>query len=265
MNGQIDFGEIKPTRYFFAVAFVLGVLFSLTSNDGNTPPLLSFLQWQLQTLVPITLLIGANMVLLKNSRFTNLNPWFALLISGLVDSLLFAPISNLIDHWLKLEVSDNTFSTDVIHEWINVVLPITLSWLAMNSPWVLGYRIEKRQKQGVENEEEPVARQQTEFMSQVPPEKAGKLYFLKAELHYLQVVTEKGSSLVLYNLSDAVSELSAEAGVTVHRSYWVAYDAIKTLTRRGRQGVLELQNGDSVPVSRSKLKNVSELIAAREG
>ena len=84
MNGQIDFGDIKPTRYFFAVAFVLGVLFSLTSNDGNTPPMLSFLQWQLQTLVPITLLIGAHMVLLKNSRFTNLNPWFALLISGLV-------------------------------------------------------------------------------------------------------------------------------------------------------------------------------------
>lgn len=264
MNGQIDFGEIKPTRYFFTVAFVLGVLFALTSNDNTTAPILSFLQWQLQTLVPITLLIGAHMVLLKNTRFTSLNPWLALLISGLLGSTLFAPVSMLIEQWLEVEVAEQSFATELFNEWINVVVPVTLSWLAMNSPWVLGYRIEKPEKLKEHSEDKPDALQQAEFMSQVPVEKGGRLLFLKAELHYLQVVTEKGSSLVLYNLSDAVSELSTEAGLSVHRSYWVAYDAIKTLTRRGRQGLLELQNGDCVPVSRSKLKRVGELLTARE-
>ncbi len=263
MNGQIDFGEIKPTRYFFTVAFVLGVLFFLTSNDSNTAPLIGFLQWQLQTLVPITLLIGSHMVLLKNARFCALNPWLALLVSGLIGSTLFAPFSMLIEYWLELEVSEKNLFTDLLNEWINVVLPVTLSWLAMNSPWVLGYRIEKPDKQHRHDKAELASSPQLEFMSQVPEEKTGKLVFLKAELHYLQVVTEKGSSLVLYNLSDAVSELSAETGLSVHRSYWVAYDAIKALTRHGRQGVLELQNGDTVPVSRSKLKRVGELLTAR--
>lgn len=264
MNGQIDFGEIKPTRYFFTVAFVLGVLFALTSNDNSTAPILSFLQWQLQTLVPITLLIGTHMVLLKSPRFISLNPWLALLISGLLGSTLFAPFSMLIEHWLELEVSQKNFFADLLNEWINVVLPVTLSWLAMNSPWVLGYRIEKSDKQRLDDKTDAVSSPQLEFMSQVPVEKTARLLFLKAELHYLQVVTEKGSSLILYNLSDAISELSAEAGLSVHRSYWVAYDAIKTFTRRGRQGMLELQNGDSVPVSRSKLKSVGELLTARE-
>lgn len=264
MNGQIDFGEIKPTRYFFTVAFVLGVLFALTASDSSTAPILSFLQWQLQSLVPITLLIGAHMVLLKNTRFTSLNPWLALLISGLLGATLFAPISMLIEHWLEAETSEATFSTELFNEWINVVLPVTLSWLAMNAPWVLGYRIEKPDKQKEHVQDKPEELHRTEFMSQVSEEKAGRLLFLKAELHYLQVVTEKGSSLVLYNLSDAVSELSADTGLLVHRSYWVAYDAIKTLTRRGRQGMLELQNGDSVPVSRSKLKTVGELLTARQ-
>jgi len=40
---------------------------------------------------PMGLLIGAHMALLGSSRFTALNAWFALLVSGLVGATLFAP------------------------------------------------------------------------------------------------------------------------------------------------------------------------------
>ena len=86
---------------------------------------------------------------------------------------------------------------------------------------------------------------------------------LKSELHYLQVVTDCGSGLILYNLSDAVEALPAETGLLVHRSYWVAFDAIGALERRGRQGELILFNGERVPVSRGRLADVAEALQAR--
>ena len=84
---------------------------------------------------------------------------------------------------------------------------------------------------------------------------------LKSELHYLQVVTDQGSSLILYNLGDAIDQLPRPIGVTVHRSYWVAMDAIEKLEKRGRQGELSLRNGQRVPVSRNRMAEVSQRLA----
>ena len=85
---------------------------------------------------------------------------------------------------------------------------------------------------------------------------------LKSELHYLQVVTDSGSALILYNLSDAVAQMPPALGMTVHRSYWVAFDAIEAFNRRGRQGELRLVNGERVPVSRNRLAEVEQALAA---
>lgn len=94
-------------------------------------------------------------------------------------------------------------------------------------------------------------------MTLVPEEKQGELLFLKSELHYLQVVTERGTTLILYNLSDAILQIPAEVGMSIHRSYWVSFNAIKQLTRKGRQGTLHLKDGQTLPVSRNRLKDVS--------
>lgn len=98
-------------------------------------------------------------------------------------------------------------------------------------------------------------------MSLLPPERQGKILFLKSELHYLKVVTELGSTLILYNLGDAIAQLTAESGLSVHRSYWVALDAVDELVRKGRQGELRLSNGQSVPVSRNRLNEVTKRLA----
>ena len=100
-------------------------------------------------------------------------------------------------------------------------------------------------------------------MSLLSPEKQGKLLLLKSELHYLKVVTDQGSGLILYNLADAVAQLPERSGLLVHRSYWVAFDAVDELIRRGRQGELRLKNGQMVPVSRSKLNEVSRQLIDR--
>jgi len=46
----------------------------------------------------------------------------------------------------------------------------------------------------------------------------------------------------------------------VHRSYWVSFEAIEELIRRGRQGELRLAGGEVVPVSRNRLAEVDRAL-----
>lgn len=263
MNGQFDFGDIKPTQYFLSIAVVLGLLFAFTSGDTDEPMLLVFLRWQLQTVVPMLLLIGSHSLLLQYTRLSHLNPWLTLLLSGLLGALLFTPIALAIDVYLEKDSSGAGFTSQLLGEWLSITPPISLSWIALNVPWVLGYRVEKVSEQtkaaqavSLENMEPPNAA----FMDLIPVEKRGEILFLKSELHYLLVVTDKGNSLILYNLGDAVSELPPESGLSVHRSYWVAFAAVETLVKKGRQGELKIINGRTVPVSRNNLRRVDTAI-----
>ena len=52
-------------------------------------------------------------------------------------------------------------------------------------------------------------------------------------------------------LNDAIAELDGVEGMRVHRSWWVAMDAVTGTLRRGRGTALLLSNGTEVPVSRS--------------
>ena len=94
-------------------------------------------------------------------------------------------------------------------------------------------------------------------MQQLDDSIRGQLLYLKAELHYLLVVTDKGKALLLYNLKDAIDELSGVVGMQVHRSWWVAADAVQSMQRNGRQGELALKGGQVVPVSRNRVKAVA--------
>jgi len=262
MNGHFDIGGITPTKYFFSIAIVLGLLFAMTSVDQDKSAWLVFTQWQLQTVVPMALLIGVHMLLLNGRWFADLNPWLALLISGICGASMFAPIALAIDFTLEPQAQDAGYTSELFDEWISVTPPVAICWIALNAPWVLGYRLEK--SRAAEEQAETTGHlpeQEPDVMALLPPEKQGRILFLKSELHYLQVVTERGSALILYNLGDAIAQLPPESGLSVHRSYWVALDAVDELVRQGRQGELRLCDGQTVPVSRNRLKEVSRRFA----
>lgn len=69
--------------------------------------------------------------------------------------------------------------------------------------------------------------------------------------HYVDVYTEAGVSTLLMRFSDALDELDEARGLRVHRSHWVAADAVKTIERDGHRMFLRLLCGAQVPVSRS--------------
>jgi LytTr DNA-binding domain len=98
----------------------------------------------------------------------------------------------------------------------------------------------------------------TPFLRRIPAKLGPDLLAIATEDHYLRVTTRRGSDLILYRLSDAIAELGPAAGRQVHRSYWVARDAVAAVERHGHRTALRLVNGAEIPVSRTYLRNLRE-------
>jgi DNA-binding LytR/AlgR family response regulator len=77
------------------------------------------------------------------------------------------------------------------------------------------------------------------------------LYAVSAEDHYLRLHTSKGQDLILMRLTDAIDELEGIEGAQVHRSWWVARDAITEAVRGDGRATLTLKGGAEAPVSRT--------------
>jgi len=106
--------------------------------------------------------------------------------------------------------------------------------------------------------EPPAAAPAPRFIERLPPEARGRLLALEMEDHYLRVHTEAGSTLILHRMSDATAELAGIDGWRVHRSWWVAADAVRTVRRDGGRATLTLANGLAVPVSRSAWRELRD-------
>lgn len=84
----------------------------------------------------------------------------------------------------------------------------------------------------------------------------GALLALKAEDHYLRAISAEREAMFLMRLRDAIALLPDDAGVQVHRSWWVAKDAVTGVARDGRAAMLTLNNGAEVPVARDRMAAV---------
>ncbi len=85
-----------------------------------------------------------------------------------------------------------------------------------------------------------------------------ELYALSAEDHYLRVHTSAGTTLILMRLYDAIRALDGIEGSQVHRSWWVAKDAVSNVTRNDGKLSLTLKGGVTAPVSRGYTKALKE-------
>jgi hypothetical protein len=88
------------------------------------------------------------------------------------------------------------------------------------------------------------------FLARLPPRLGRDLLCLQMEDHYVRAHTAAGSDLILIPLHQAVAELQGLEGLQVHRSWWVARQAVVDVERDGRSMRLKLRNGVYAPVSR---------------
>ncbi len=91
------------------------------------------------------------------------------------------------------------------------------------------------------------------LLGRMPAQLGSDVQCLEMQDHYVRVHTNKGSTLLLMRLRDAEARLGTLEGKRVHRSWWVARNAVIGVQRRGQSVALELSNGLSVPVSRARL------------
>ena len=97
------------------------------------------------------------------------------------------------------------------------------------------------------------------FLDRLPLKLRGaELWAVQAEDHYLRLHTSKGQDLILMRMADAVEELAGIEGAQVHRSWWVARDAIVDARRGDGRATLMLKGGSQAPVSRTYARLLRE-------
>lgn len=276
LNQHFKFGDVNPSHYFFIFGLFLVIIFASTGNEDGTMlhPLVLFLQWCLNVFVPISILISLHISLQSVTRFDRLNPWIKLILTGLVGAVIFAPIAYLLDIKLGTDakpITSEAWVHGLIEEFGNIILPIIASWVAMNAPWVLGLRFRNF---NADIEKTPKMKECHDLISETNGHSTSmetkpmslfdipikQIIYLKAEQHYLRVITNTESKLFLFNLKDAISELPEHLGIQTHRSYWVAFEYIEKIQSHDDQKMLLMKNNALVPISRRNQSKVKLII-----
>ena len=99
---------------------------------------------------------------------------------------------------------------------------------------------------------------QPAFLERLPAHLGTDLIALEMEDHYVRAHTALGSELILMRMRDAVAELQGIEGAQVHRSWWVARDAVEDVKREGRNLRLVLPGGIEAPVSRARVTELKQ-------
>ena len=88
---------------------------------------------------------------------------------------------------------------------------------------------------------------------------ASDVLCLQMEDHYVRIHRPAGSTIELMPMKTAIVRYGRPDGLRVHRSWWVARDAIRAVEQEGRNWRLVLDNGQIVPVARSCIAQVRAL------
>ncbi len=113
---------------------------------------------------------------------------------------------------------------------------------------------EPREIQAEPSEIAPVQTNLHDRQSDIPD----RIIALGVEDHYVRVHGPERTEMILMRLSDAIREMEPLEGMQVHRSWWVARDAIVTSRRAGRNLRLSLFGGLEVPVSRAYVTKLKQ-------
>lgn len=95
------------------------------------------------------------------------------------------------------------------------------------------------------------------FLQRLDQPLAGRLTCIETQDHYLLVNSTGGQQMIHCRMVDAERELG-DAGMRVHRSWWVAAEAVVGSEKPSGRDQLVLIDGRRVPVSRSHVKTVRQ-------
>lgn len=225
---QLTLREMRRFRVPLLIWATLSVVAAVVGPFGTLNALGlggRFLYWGAIVGCSVGLGIGASLLANRFSRRGAIVTW-----SGFV--LLFSIVVHAINSAIFHEMSG----------WENWLYLFAIVGLVTTAVQLLIW--------GIKPTPEAEGEVQDTFLLRLPIEARGALVRIEAQDHYLNVVTAQGNALILMRLSDAISEVSGR-GIQVHRSHWIALDAVTRHRRDKGRDVLEMSDGAGVPVSRS--------------
>jgi hypothetical protein len=269
----------SPLKSGFALTAVgLTILFTLMEPESSAN--LDFFQrllfWALQITAALLGLMFASYIVTKSSH-KQLPLVLLLLISGFLGAIIVSPIFASIDYWFPGLENESDSWLDiferqgpiyhVISEFIDVAPGLVTIWFLINIPLLLNVTYkhpsekndpppDKKQRQ-IENEREIEKRQKLrkEFYERLPTVLGRDIISITSELHYVNVKTTDGKTLILGGLNQ-ITEALDDDGLLIHRSHWVHKNHVTKVLISGSKAWCEMSNGEKLPISRSKRKLV---------
>ncbi|MBJ7412617.1 MAG: LytTR family transcriptional regulator DNA-binding domain-containing protein [Phenylobacterium sp.] len=223
-----------------AVALVSGLFLTFTGAFGtdDTPLGARLAYWMGLMLAGYAWGAVVARFFFPNGRRRTDNLWLDAAFAALVMSIPFT----LVVWWATTQFLGSPMRIGRVWVLFGPVLLVSLAITAINM------LIESRREAATT----AAGPQPPRFLERLPLKLRGaEIWAVEAEDHYLRLHTSKGQDLILLRLADAVAELEGIEGAQVHRSWWVARDAITEARRGDGRAVLTLKDGAEVPVSRT--------------
>lgn len=232
-----------------AIAVAAGLVLALTGAFGTVeaPLWLRLVYW-----IPI-MLVGAawgHVCSLMIDRWMDLDerPWLAVAV---LSATISGPVTLLVWAATGLIFEQRLYALKALPLSFGPVLTITVAMSAIN--------VFLSKAQPVQTHASPAGSAPARFPDRLPMKLRGAtIRAVQAEDHYLRIHTDRGSDLILMRLSDALEELEGLEGSQTHRSWWVARDAVRDVTRGDGRATLTLEGGVSIPVSRRYARALRE-------
>jgi DNA-binding LytR/AlgR family response regulator len=246
-------------RRSFVISIVIGVLMAVMAplQTSLIPFFPRLAYWEILMLSGATIGLGVTEVIERWGRL-RAQPWLEIPVSGVLIAL---PLTMIVMS------AGSMFFGDSVSGPIRFAYNFGITALISTAITALMYMI------GDKNASEAPASPQADVVpavSDLPAANSIETRFaqrlpmafrslaiqaLQAEDHYLRVYFADGqSTLILMRLSDAIAELPMESGAQTHRSWWVAKDAVRKVSKSDGRATLTLEHGIEAPVSRRYYK-----------
>lgn len=218
---------------FAAIAGALMGIFGPFGSYLNGSLLVLVLHWTLMSMFGALVcgLTVPHMVRFLGERGFPL--WFALLISIALVTLPLSLVTATEARWIWPWQTARVRAPDWYAQTLLPSLVVTSGWLLIE--YARGAR---RHPMG--------------DLADAPAPLTGPVLCLQMEDHYVRVHRPGGSTLELMPMQEAIARYG-KGGLQVHRSWWVAADAVIDAEREGRNWRLRLSNGLVVPVARNRI------------
>ncbi|MGB0902779.1 LytTR family DNA-binding domain-containing protein [Halocynthiibacter sp.] len=260
---EVTWQNALPNILFYGALISLLISLMEPESSQGLHVIAAYLHWFLHFTFAACLWLGAFMMMVKYQVNTRALPWLAIAIMPFI----FALVSLSIDIFSGTEVPPENGFRD-LHIWYlgefigvadnGVIIGVVMTLVI----YAVDAAEDKREVIPAplpSSEPAPPPALHRLFTS-ITPDRDTKLIRAEAQDHYVALITTTATYLELMPFTEAVEKLSVYNGLQCHRSHWVMRDQVHDLRRAGSAWECKMENGDIVPVSRRRARDVRETL-----